>query len=100
MSIIRRTLLIFLILVSVSTTAFAASRSTIRGNSRLGVDPGPPPPTAGSWWPDNGEPDDGNKKTNGGTGTNEPTPDPRDDLAGLVHWLGKVLMARNLGIGL
>jgi hypothetical protein len=95
MPIIRRTLLIFLILISVASTAFAA-RPIRSGNSRMGVDPGVPNRT-GSGWPDNGEPDDGNKKQQGGSTESDPN---TDELVRIVRWLGKILMARNLGSGL
>ena len=97
MPIIRRTLLIFLILISVATTAFGASTAVYRNTSRMGVDPSTAPGRPVNGWPDNGEPDDGNKKQQGGSTESEPT---RDDLLGILRWYGKILMARNLGSGL
>ena len=100
MSIIRRTLLIFLVLFSLSSVAHGAYR-THPGTIRTSVEPGARPvPQGPGDWPDNGEPDGGgNAKTNNGS-SSEPIPDLRDDLVGIIYWFGKVLMARNLGIGL
>jgi hypothetical protein len=94
MPIIRRTLLIFLILISVSATAFGASPIVPRENYRMGVDPSSVPNRSGTGWPDNGEPDDGNKQ--GGDSESDPLY-PRGDLVSLVRWFGQILMARNLG---
>jgi hypothetical protein len=92
MAIIRRTLLIFLVLFSLSSAAFGAA--THSGTDRMVAEPPPKPTPESPGWPDNGEPDGGgNAKTNGG----DPT---REDLTTLLRLFGKILMARNLGIGL
>ena len=97
MPIIRRTLLIFLILISVSTTAFGASPVVPRENYRMGVDPGSVPNRPGAGWPDNGEPDDGNNKQQSGTTESDPL---NAEFVSLIRWFGQILMARNLGSGL
>ena len=96
MSSIRRTLLIFLVLFSMSSAAHGAAGRMVSSRSYMAADPTPMPAPDGPGSPDNGEPDGGGQaKTNGSS-----TEDARDDLVGLVQWLGKIMLARNLGIGL
>ena len=97
MSSIRRTLLIFLVLFSVSSTAYGAAGHLYPGHGRMAVDPTATPAAEGSGWPDNGEPDGGGQSK---TSVGSTTLDPRDDLVGLIRLLGKIMLARNLGIGL
>jgi len=61
----------------------------------MAVDPTATPAAEGSGWPDNGEPDGG-----GQSKTAVAPIEPRDDLVGLIRLLGKIMLARNLGIGL
>ena len=102
MSTIRRTLLIFLILFSASSAAhwgIGATHAAIRMSTDPSVSPLPQKPASA---PDSGEPDTGNAKTNG-SGTSqwtEPVPDPRLSTVEWVRWVGRLWLARNMGIGL
>ena len=96
MSSIRRTLLIFLVLFSVSSAAYGAAGRMYPGHSRMAVDPTATPAPEGPGGPGSGEPDGGGQaKTHGSS-----SEDVREDLVGMLQWLGKVMLARNLGIGL
>ena len=102
MSTIRRTLLIFLILFSASSVAHWGYGET-QAATRLSADPSVSPlPQKPASAPDSGEPDTGNTKTNGSGTTlwNEPLPDPRSDVGEFVRWIGRLWLARNMGIGL
>jgi len=97
MSSIRRTLLIFLVLFSVSSAAYGAAGRMASNRGYMAADPTPMPAPDRPGSPDNGEPDGGGQaKTHEGSSSE----DARDDLVGLVQWLGKIMLARNLGIGL
>lgn len=94
MSSIRRTLLIFLVLFSVSSAAYGAAGREYPARSHMAANPTPMPAPDRPGSPDNGEPDGGGQaKTNNGSSVEE-------DLVGLIQWLGKIMLARNLGIGL
>ena len=95
MSSIRRTLLVFLVLFSVSSTAYGEAGRLYPGHSRMAVDPAAPPATDAPGSPDNGEPDGGGQsKASVGSVI------PSEDLVGLIRLFGKIMLARNLGIGL
>ena len=100
MSSIRRTLLIFLVLFAVSSTAYGAAGRTKLGHSYMAVDPTSAPAPDGPSTPDNGEPDGGGQSKTQSGSSSESTQDTLGDVVGLIRWLGKIMLERNLGIGL